>query len=95
MELVRGLGVTVIAALHDLNLAASYCDAVCVIDRGRVVAAGPVDEVLTPARLAAVFGVNAHCGSHPLTGRPLLTFSPLSINHHDHDPRGATKEVSA
>ncbi len=95
MELVRGLGVTVVAALHDLNLAASYCDAVCLIDRGRVVAAGTVDEVLTPARLAEVFGVNAHCGVHPLTGRPLLTFSPLPTNRRAHEPRGATKEVSA
>ena len=96
MELVRGLGVTVVAALHDLNLAASYCDAVCMIDRGRVVAAGPVDEVLTPARLAAVFGVDAHCGTHPLTGRPLLSFSPLSNNDvRDGEARGATKEVSA
>jgi iron complex transport system ATP-binding protein len=95
MELVQGLGVTVIAALHDLNLAASYCDAVCVIDRGRVVAAGSVDHVLTPERLADVFGVNAHCGTHPLTGRPLLTFSPLPINDREGEPRGATKEVSA
>ena len=95
MELVRGLGVTVIAALHDLNLAASYCDAVCLIDRGRVVAAGTVAEVLTPARLAEVFGVRAHCGTHPLTGRPLLTFSPLPTNERDHEQRGATKEVSA
>jgi iron complex transport system ATP-binding protein len=94
MELVRGLGVTVIAALHDLNLAASYCDTVCVLSRGRVIAAGSVDEVLTPSRLAEVFGVRAHCGTHPLTGRPLLTFSPLENNDGVHD-RGPSKEVSA
>jgi ABC-type cobalamin/Fe3+-siderophores transport system ATPase subunit len=94
MELVRGLGVTVIAALHDLNLAASYCDTVCVLSGGRVVAAGSVDDVLTPSRLAEVFGVRAHCGTHPLTGRPLLTFSPLENNDRVHD-RGTSKEVSA
>ena len=77
MELVRGLGVTVIAALHDLNLAASYCDAVCLVNRGAVVAVGSVSEVMTPERLAEVFGVKAHCGVHPITGRPLLTFGPL------------------
>jgi iron complex transport system ATP-binding protein len=77
MELVRGLGVTVIAALHDLNLAASYCDAVCLVNHGAVVAVGPVSDVMTPERLAEVFGVKAHCGVHPITGRPLLTFGPL------------------
>ena len=78
MELVHGLGVTVIAALHDLNLAASYCDAVCLVNRGSVVAVGSVSEVMTPERLAEVFGVRAHCGVHPITGRPLLTFGPLT-----------------
>ena len=77
MELVHGLGVTVIAALHDLNLAASYCDAVCLVNRGAVVAVGSVTEVMTPERLSEVFGVRAHCGVHPITGRPLLTFGPL------------------
>ncbi len=77
MELVHGLGVTVIAALHDLNLAASYCDAVCLVNSGVVVAVGSVSEVMTPERLAEVFGVRAHCGVHPITGRPLLTFGPL------------------
>jgi iron complex transport system ATP-binding protein len=77
LELVHGLGVTVVAALHDLNLAASYCDSVCLVNRGAVVAVGSVAEVLTPERLAEVFGVRAHCGIHPITGRPLLTFGPL------------------
>jgi iron complex transport system ATP-binding protein len=90
MELVRGLGVTVIAALHDLNLAASYCDALCLLDRGAVVAAGPVDEVLTPSRLAEVFGVRAHCGVHPITGRLLLTFGPLDPTASPHPPATTT-----
>lgn len=77
MDLVRGLGVTVIAALHDLNLAASYCDGICVVDQGRVVAQGKVDEVMTPELIGRAFAVSAHCGVHPLTGRLLLTFGPL------------------
>ena len=100
MELVRGLGVTVIAALHDLNLAASYCDAVCLLDHGSVVAAGPVADVMTPPLLAAVFGVRAHCGVHPISGRLLLTFGsipapaiviPESLTA---DRKSLTKEVS-
>jgi iron complex transport system ATP-binding protein len=70
LDLVRGLGVTVLAALHDLDQAVAVADQVAVLDRGRLVAAGAPLEVLTPARIEAVFGVRAHVGRHPLTGRP-------------------------
>lgn len=78
LELVRDLGITAIAALHDLNLAAHYCDRLTVLDRGRVVAAGTIKEVLTPALLADVFGVACHCGIHPVTGRFHLAYAPLA-----------------
>ncbi|SDX58324.1 iron complex transport system ATP-binding protein [Amycolatopsis xylanica] len=74
LALVRKLGVTVLAALHDLNLAAAYCDEVYVVDGGRVVAGGPPDLVLTPALVASVFGVIAHVVPHPVTGSPQLLF---------------------
>lgn len=77
LELVRELGVTTLAALHDLNLAAAYCDRVYVLAAGRVVAHGRVTDVLTPELMAEVFGVRAHCGVHPLTGLPHLSFAPL------------------
>lgn len=59
MELVKGLGRTVVAALHDLNLAAMYCQKLCLLERGRVVAQGTPEEVLTPARIGEVYGVRA------------------------------------
>ena len=59
MELVKGLGRTVVAALHDLNLAAMYCQKLCLLEGGRVVAQGTPEEVLTPARIGAVYGVRA------------------------------------
>lgn len=62
LDLVRSLGVTTVAALHDLNLAARYCDRVYVLQRGRIVADGPTASVLTAALLEDVFGVSAHCG---------------------------------
>ena len=77
LELVRDLGITTIAALHELNLAAHYCDRLTVLDGGRVVAAGAVEEVLTPELLADVFGVACHCGIHPATGRFHLAYAPL------------------
>jgi len=78
MELVKGLGVTTLAALHDLNLASTYCDRIFAIDAGRVVTSGTPEEVLTPELLRRVFGVGASVQTNPLTNRPLLTFFPLT-----------------
>ena len=69
LELVRSLPTTTIAALHDLDHAASLCDTVTVLAHGRVVGSGRPQEVLTPDMIARVFGVRAHVGTHPLTGR--------------------------
>jgi iron complex transport system ATP-binding protein len=68
-------GVTVLAALHDLNLTAAACDHVILLDAGRVVAEGSVDEVLRPEVLEPVYRVRCHLMTHPETGRPVLTFS--------------------
>ncbi|WP_326553265.1 ABC transporter ATP-binding protein [Micromonospora sp. NBC_01813] len=76
LHLVRRSGVTTLAALHDLNLAAMYCDVLVVLSRGRVAAAGAVADVLTPTLLRDVFEVTAEVAVHPATGRPTLTFHP-------------------
>ncbi|NDL60296.1 ABC transporter ATP-binding protein [Phytoactinopolyspora mesophila] len=76
LALVRHAGLTTIAALHDLNLAAMFCDHLVVLQRGRVVASGAPHDVLTPQLLREVYDVEADIGTHPRTGRPLLTFHP-------------------
>ncbi|MGD9795509.1 MAG: ABC transporter ATP-binding protein, partial [Acidimicrobiia bacterium] len=76
LDLVRSLGLTTIAALHDLDHAASTCDTITVIDRGRVVVTGAPAEVLTPDLIGEVFGVRAHVGPHPLTGRIHVATAP-------------------
>ena len=77
LELIRSLGMTTITALHDLDHAASICDAITVMQRGTVIATGPPLEVLTTERIADVFGVQAHIGTHPLTGRVQISVAPL------------------
>jgi len=79
LDLVRGLGVTAIAALHDLNLAALYCDQLYVLKGGAVVASGPPEQVLTPALIQSVYGVRAEVATHPATGRLHVVFLPLRM----------------
>ncbi|WP_329396805.1 ABC transporter ATP-binding protein [Streptomyces lydicus] len=77
LALVRDSRLTVLTALHDLNLAAVHCDALHVIAEGRIVASGPPYEVLTPELLAEVFGVRAHRVRHPVSGAVQLLFDRL------------------
>jgi iron complex transport system ATP-binding protein len=78
MELLVDLnerdGTTILAVLHDLGLAAHFFPRVVVIDQGRIVADGPPGEVLSPARIRAVFGVDPTVLN--LGVEPLLEPSP-------------------
>ena len=69
-------GLSVLAALHDLSLAAAYADHVVVLADGAVVAAGDPVYVLTTELIRAVWGVEATVLDHPVTGRPLIAFAP-------------------
>ncbi|MFY0409834.1 ABC transporter ATP-binding protein [Solicola sp. PLA-1-18] len=59
LALVRRTPVTTVVALHDLNLAAMFCNEVVVLRDGRAVAAGPPTDVLDPRTIADVYGVRA------------------------------------
>ena len=74
LAFVRDLGTTTVAALHDLNLAAAFCEHVLVLADGHLAAAGHPREVLTPALLRQVYGVEADVLEHPRTGRPVIAF---------------------
>lgn len=79
LGLVRELGTTNLLALHDLNLAAYYCDRIHVLHGGRIVAAGPPAEVLTAELLAEVYQVTAEVAVHPRTGAPTITYLPPGL----------------
>lgn len=53
-------GQGVIIAIHDLNLAAKYCDRLCLLDQSCMIITGRVSEVLTEAILSSVFKVDVH-----------------------------------
>ena len=71
---VKKLGVAVIASLHDLNLAAAFCDRLYVIKDGRITAQGRPWDVLTPDNLFETYGVEALVDAHPQIGTPRITW---------------------
>jgi iron complex transport system ATP-binding protein len=76
LHLLRRTGATVFAALHDLNLAAMYCDRICVLDAGDVVAIGAPADVLTVELLTEVYGVDVRIDHDPNTGVPHVAVLP-------------------
>ena len=77
LELVRRLcrseGKAVLAVVHDLTLAAQYCDRLAMLSEGRLVAQGSPYDVLSPEVLASVYRTRVWVFAHPLTGRPVVT----------------------
>jgi iron complex transport system ATP-binding protein len=59
--------------VHDLTLAAQYCDRLAMLSEGRLVALGSPQEVLSPQVLASVYRTQVSVFPHPLTGRPVVT----------------------
>jgi len=75
-ELATADGTAVLTVLHDLNLAAEYCDRIYLLRQGQVAAAGKTEEVFTYANLTAVFETEVYVDTNDLTGQLLVV--PLS-----------------
>jgi iron complex transport system ATP-binding protein len=89
LELVAGLGVTVLAALHDLSLAALFCHNIHVLCAGQLVTGGPPAAVLTPETIRQAYGANVLVIEHPDTGTPHLIprrVQPKTPGHPADDP---------
>jgi iron complex transport system ATP-binding protein len=60
---------SIVVSTHDLNFAAGLCRSLVLLKDGTVLASGPVEDVLTPANIRALYGVDADVHRHPATGR--------------------------
>jgi iron complex transport system ATP-binding protein len=72
LDIVAGQGVTVLAALHDLGLAALYCDRVHLLAEGRLHSSGAPADVITAENVSAAYGADVLVIPHPETGVPQL-----------------------
>ncbi len=76
LSLVRSLGITVIMTVHDLNLAAQYCQRLVVMKHGQVFADGDITSVFTDTILSDVFNLNCIITQHPISHVPQVVFYP-------------------
>lgn len=78
-DLIKRLKVTVIAAIHDLNMASLYCDQIYVLKDGKIVLHGTPEEVFTEENIYNVYGVHSSVTKHPITGKMAITFLPAGF----------------
>ena len=87
LERVRSLnreqGITVIAAMHDLNLASLYFDRLVLLKEGRVVIDGTPEQVITEDMLLEVYAASVSVERHPVTGAPLVVVIPAKNDGKD------------
>ncbi|MEV0459626.1 ABC transporter ATP-binding protein [Catellatospora methionotrophica] len=76
LRLLRDLngrsGKTIVAVLHDINLASRYCDHIIAMSGGAIVAEGPPGEVITAELIAKVFGLACVIVPDPVAGTPII-----------------------
>lgn len=77
MSIVKNLNVEVIAAIHDLNIAAMYCDKIYVLKEGNIVAYGTPKEVLTSKLIKDVYGVDSIVINNPATNLLNICYTPV------------------
>jgi iron complex transport system ATP-binding protein len=67
---------TIVAVLHDLNLAAQYCDQLLVLHEGKVWGIGTPEEILNSELIEQVYGTKPIIMPHPISGVPQIILQP-------------------
>lgn len=75
-ELVKSLDLTILSAVHDLNIASQYCDYIYILQNGKIYDHGTPKELMTSKMIQEVFHVNAEVSIHPITQKPHIVFLP-------------------
>ena len=81
LALVNKLKLSLLITIHDLNLAAQYCDRLLLMAEGQVIAIDTPEKVLTSERLQQVFRLHCAIDQNPFTHTPRITFSGVNADH--------------
>lgn len=71
-QFARNQSISVIAVIHDLTLAAQYCDRLIMLDDGAIRAIGSPDDVITEEVILQVYGARTRVIAHPDSGLPVV-----------------------
>ena len=94
LDLVRRLvdeGLTAVAAIHDLGMAARYCDRLVLLNGGRVLAEGSPEDVLVPEIIERAFGVHSAVYRDPATGSLTVSLIAPADENGSHPPEPVAK----
>lgn len=84
MNLIRTLSADlklgIVIVIHDINLAAQYCDELIALKGGRVLKQGKPDEIMTAEVLEEIYSVQMNIIAHPQTGKPVALSYPTSFS---------------
>ncbi|CDQ18981.1 heme ABC transporter ATP-binding protein [Halobacillus karajensis] len=84
-DVIKGLGATVLSAIHDLNIASLYCDRIYVMKDGSIYKSGTPEEILTSENIKEVFNIKTDVRQHPVTKKAMITYLPESIFNKGED----------
>ncbi len=89
LDMIRGLclenSLTVLTALHDLNLASQYCDRLILINNGQIHAQGTPREVINSQNIKEVYGADNCVYTHPVNGLPTVLIKAGNGKHTRHE----------
>lgn len=86
-------GMAVIMVLHDLNLAAQYCDQLILMKEGRIFAQGTPEDVITVENIRQVYGSRVMLTRHPINSRPHIILTPGSGVFDDKPKEGQAMKI--
>lgn len=76
MSILKRQNLTVFSAIHDLNIAACYCDRIIMMKSGKIVDSGTPEEMFTAEKIKMLFGVDSCITKNQATGKPNIMFIP-------------------
>ena len=82
MDIMKSLNITIFSAIHDMNIASTYCDKLILLNNGEIVSIGTPTEVLTEENFKNIFGVEVFLSTNPFTKKLAINYIPKAKKKH-------------